>query len=90
MVKTLPSSARGVGPIPGGGTKIPHALMPKNQNMNNTVANSINTLKMVHMQKNKKIFKKVKKKSWTQIHRLLLLTPFCILHSRLGGKSQGF
>ena len=33
MVKTLPSNAGGVGSIPGGGAKIPHALWPKNQNI---------------------------------------------------------
>ena len=33
MVKTSPSSEGGLGSIPGRGTKIPHALWPKNQNM---------------------------------------------------------
>ena len=33
VVKTLPSNAGGVGLIPGLGTKIPHALRPKNQNI---------------------------------------------------------
>ena len=33
MVKTLPSSAGGVGLIPGQGAKIPRALRPKNQNI---------------------------------------------------------
>ena len=57
MVKTLPSSAGGVGSIPGGGAKIPHASRPKHQNIkhSNIVTNSIKTLKMVHIKK--KIFK---------------------------------
>ena len=33
MVKTLPSSAGGVGSIPGRGTMIPHATRSKNQNI---------------------------------------------------------
>ena len=33
MVKTSPSSAGGVGSIPGQGAKIPHASPPKNQNI---------------------------------------------------------
>ena len=33
MVKILLSSAGGVGSIPGGGAKIPHASQPKNQNI---------------------------------------------------------
>ena len=33
MVKTSPSNAVGVGLIPGGEAKIPHALGPKNQNI---------------------------------------------------------
>ena len=32
-VKPLPSPARGVGLIPGQGTRIPHASWPKNQNI---------------------------------------------------------
>ena len=35
MVKTLPSSAGGMGLIPGGGAKIPHCPQPENQNINN-------------------------------------------------------
>ena len=34
VVKTSPSKARGVGLIPGWGTKSPQALQPKNQNKN--------------------------------------------------------
>ena len=34
MVKTLPSSAAGEGSIPSQRTEIPHALQPKNQNIN--------------------------------------------------------
>ena len=33
VVKTLPSSARGVGLIPGWGAKIPHVSSPKDQNI---------------------------------------------------------
>ena len=33
VVETLHSNAGGVGSIPGGGTKIPHASRPKNQNI---------------------------------------------------------
>ena len=33
VVKTLPFNARGVGPTPGQGPKIPQALRTKNQNI---------------------------------------------------------
>ena len=33
VVETLPSSAGGMGSIPGQGAKIPHGLWPKNQNI---------------------------------------------------------
>ena len=33
VVKTSPSNAGGAGSIPGRGAKIPHALRPKNQNI---------------------------------------------------------
>ena len=33
MVKTLPFNSGGVGSIPGPGAKIPHASMPKKQNI---------------------------------------------------------
>ena len=33
MLKTLPSKPRGVGLIPGWGTKIPHGSWPKKQNI---------------------------------------------------------
>ena len=33
MVETSPSTAGGMGSIPGRGTKIPHASAPKNQNI---------------------------------------------------------
>ena len=58
MVKTFPSSAGGVGSIPGQRAKIPQALKPKIQksiiDRCNTVTNSIKTLKMVHIKKKKK------------------------------------
>ena len=46
MVKTLPSSAGGVGSIPGQGAKIPHASGQKTkaQNRSNIVTNSIKTI----------------------------------------------
>ena len=62
MVKTLPSKAGGMGSIPGGGPKMPHALgpkKPKTQNRSNIVTNSIKTLKMVHIKK-KNLKKKLK------------------------------
>ena len=34
LSKTWPSSAQGMGSIPGLGIKIPHAASPKNQNIN--------------------------------------------------------
>ena len=37
MVKTLPSNARSVGPIPGQGAKIPHVSWPKNQNVTDII-----------------------------------------------------
>ena len=61
MVKTSPCNAGGVGSIPGRGAKIPHASLTKkkkkNQNINNrnnTVTNSVETLKMTHIQKSLK------------------------------------
>ena len=65
---TLPSNAGDVGLIPGGGAKIPHALGPKNKNMNNRskiVTNSINTLKRVHIKKKKKKKLKINLKTVT-------------------------
>ena len=41
MVKNPPSNARDTGLIPGQEAKIPHASQPKNQNIKNTVTNSI-------------------------------------------------
>ena len=35
VVKTVPSNVRAMGSIPGHGAKIPHALGPRNQNINN-------------------------------------------------------
>ena len=65
MVKTSPSNAAGVDLILGLETKIPICLTAKKTpyiyiyiyNRNNTVTNSIKTLKMVHI---KKILKKGK------------------------------
>ena len=54
MVKTSPSNAGGVGLIPGQGAKIPTTCLSakkSKQNRNNTVTNSIKTLKMVHIKK---------------------------------------
>ena len=59
MVKTSPSNAGGAGSSPSWGTKIPHALGPKNQNRSSIVTNSIKTLKkMVHIKT--KLLKKKK------------------------------
>lgn len=49
MLKTFPSSAEGVGSMPGGGAKIPYASLPSNQNIHNRsnlVTNLIKALKM--------------------------------------------
>ena len=59
MVK--PFIAEGAGSIPGWEAKIPHAVWPKNQNINNgsnILTNSLKTLKMVHIKK-----KSLKKKT---------------------------
>ena len=56
--KSSPSSAGDVGLITGGRAKIPHALQPKTQNIqnrNNTVTNSMKTLKIVHIKKKKSL-----------------------------------
>ena len=69
MVKTLRSSAGGVGSIPGRGAKIPHASWPKNQNIEHVVTNSIKTLKVVHI---KEIFKKkILSPNWRIINKHL-------------------
>ena len=53
--KTWPANAGGAGSIPGQGTKIPHALWPKDHNrkLKNIATNSIKVLKMVHQKKKK-------------------------------------
>ena len=54
LVKTLPSNAVCVVLISGGGTKIPHALQPKNpkyKTETNILINSIKTIKIVHIKK---------------------------------------
>ena len=46
VVNTSPSNAEGAGSIPGLGAKIPYALWPRNQDINNIsniVTNSIKT-----------------------------------------------
>ena len=46
VIKTLPSNVGGVGLTPGWGARIPHALQPKKQivnNRSNTVTQSIET-----------------------------------------------
>ena len=53
--KNSPSSAGGVGSIPGWGAKIPHASQPKNQSINdrsNIVTNSIKDFKNGPHEKN--------------------------------------
>ena len=53
VVKISPSSEEDVGSIPGQGSKIPHALQPKNQTIKQEqyCTNSIKTLKMVPIKK---------------------------------------
>ena len=50
-----------MGSIPDQGTKIPHASLPESQKhkADNIVANSVKTLKMVHIKKN----------SWKELQR---------------------
>jgi len=51
----LPSIAGGVGLISGYGAGLPHVSWPQNQKTNNRdsiVTNSVQTLKMVHIQEN--------------------------------------
>ena len=60
MVKTSPSNARDMGPIPDQVTKIPHASWPKNQN--SVVTNSIKTFKMLYITKKIKGKKQLNKK----------------------------
>ena len=57
VVKTLPSSAGGVGLIPGQGAKIPQASWPKSNvnSRSNIVTNSTKTFKMVHIKKKKSL-----------------------------------
>ena len=62
VVQTLPLLIQEVS-IPGRGVKIPHALRPKNHNINrsNMLTNSIKTFKNgQHQKKEKKIFKEKK------------------------------
>ena len=56
MIKTSPSNAGGASPIPTQEARILYAVQPKDQN--NIVTQSIKTLKMVHIKKKKKNFKK--------------------------------
>ena len=53
VVNTSPCMVGGVVSIPGWGTKIPHDLWPKNQNIKQRqyCNNSVKTLKMVHVKK---------------------------------------
>ena len=63
VVKTLPSNTGDTGLIPTQGAKIPHALWPKNKNINNgrnTVTNLTKTIKNGPLQKNLKGKKKKK------------------------------
>ena len=64
MVRTSPSNAGGAGSIPGQGAKIPHALRPKNQNIEEKqCCNKFNKDFKNGPHQKKKILKK-KKKSW--------------------------
>ena len=51
VVKTSLFNAGGAGSVLGGAAKIPHALWPKNQNINNIVTNSKKASNMVHIKK---------------------------------------
>ena len=68
VVKSSPSSAGGVGSIPGRGTKIPFALRcrkPKHTSRSNIVTHSIKTLKTVHIKI--KSFKRINKSVHIQV-----------------------
>ena len=64
MAKTSPSSAGGVGSVPGRGDKIPHASQPKNQNIKQKqYCNKFNKdLKKKKWSTSKKSLKKIKLK----------------------------
>ena len=62
VVKTSPSSAEGVGLIPGWGAKIPRCLVarePKQKkDRSNIVTNSVKTVKMVHIKTQQNTFQR--------------------------------
>ena len=71
VIKTSRSNTRGVGSTPGQGTKIPHVLHPRNQNIN--WSNILTNFKNGPHQK--KSLKKTKTKSWSGMTvRLLSLS----------------
>ena len=79
VVKTSPSSAGDAGLIPGQGTKIPHALGPKNQkieNRSNIVTSSTKTLKMIHIRKSLKRISSWSKWMNIQLYSHILLSVF--------------
>ena len=82
MVKTLPSSAGGMGSIPGWGTMIPHATWSKNQNIKQKqYCNKFNKdFKKGPPQKKKKRLKKKKKTNWDV--EMELQTPNLLLSMR--------
>ena len=45
VVNTSPSNAEGAGSIPGRGAKIPYALWPRNQDINNISNIATNSIK---------------------------------------------
>ena len=83
--KTLPFNAGDTGLIPGQGTKIPHALGPKNQkieNRSNIVASSTKTLKMIHIRKSLKRISSWNKRMNIQLYSDILLSVFFQFHER--------
>ena len=58
VVKTLSSSAKGEGSIPGQGAEIPHGMWPKKQNTNNRRNISTNSIKTKNGSHKKKSLQK--------------------------------
>ena len=54
VVKTSPSNTGSVGLTPGQGTKIPHALQPRNQNRSNILTNFKNSPHQKNLKKKTK------------------------------------
>ena len=79
VVKTSPSNAVDAGLTPGQGTKIPHALGPKNQKIENRssiVTSSTKTLKIIHIRKSLKRISSWSKWMSIQLYSDILLSVF--------------